>query len=109
LQFLDQDEIAGLLAGLGDAGSNRITETLMRRIESLADPDQDNVSVSVIRVSHGDGRPLPVQAPAPGLAADLGRFLRHAPKHAEVTVMASKTRNGVAMVCRMTLPQGRPS
>lgn len=109
LQFLDQDEIAASLAGLGDAGSTRITETLMRRIEALADPDQDNVSVSVIRVSQGERRPRPVQAPAPGPAADLARFLRQVPKHAEVTVMASKTRSGVAMVCRMILPQGRPT
>lgn len=108
LQFLDQDEISGVLAGLAGAGSARITEALMRRIEALADPDQDNVSFSVIRVSHGDRPHREIAAPAP-LVPGLGGFLRDKTNRNEVTVMASRTRNGVAMVCKVTLPQGRPT
>ena len=110
LQFLASDDIAALLTSLADAGSARITQALMGRIEALADPDQDNVSLSVIRIRDGEGRPQPVAAPAPGLSAGLGGFLHRAQKPGEVTVIASRNRNGMAMVCRMTLPQGgRPS
>lgn len=51
LQFLDDDEIAHVVAQLGAARSAVIARALVAAVCSLEDPDQDNISVAVIKVS----------------------------------------------------------
>jgi serine/threonine protein phosphatase PrpC len=49
LQTLTDDEIAALLAKTRDRSSTEIAETLLAAVERCADPEQDNVSLSVIK------------------------------------------------------------
>ncbi len=51
LQFLADQEISSLIAAHADRSSAEIGTVLLREIEALDDPDQDNISVCVIRVS----------------------------------------------------------
>lgn len=50
LQFLDDDEIEDVLRANADQPSAKIADLLLQELEELADPDQDNVCFSVIRV-----------------------------------------------------------
>ena len=51
LQFLDNTTISNLLAQHGDGSSAEIAAELMRGLNELNDPDQDNISFCVIKVS----------------------------------------------------------
>jgi protein phosphatase len=70
LQSLDDDRIAGILGDLGDAPSNEIADALMAAVDECGDPDQDNVSLSVIRAE-----PVrkPARSRAPARAAATNR------------------------------------
>lgn len=50
VQVLEDSEILGVLNAAGDQSAAEIGAALMRDITSLDDPDQDNVSLCVIRV-----------------------------------------------------------
>jgi len=50
LQFLEDSEISDVLSEHGFAPSARISAGLLRALEQLDDPDQDNVSFCVIKV-----------------------------------------------------------
>ncbi len=50
VQFLDDDAIAGVLRAVGNEPARRIGALLMGAIEALADPEQDNAALCVIRV-----------------------------------------------------------
>ena len=50
LQFLEEDEIAAVLAGAGERPSSVIAQKFLSLLEETADPEQDNASFSVIRV-----------------------------------------------------------
>ncbi|SNT07801.1 PP2C family protein-serine/threonine phosphatase [Tropicimonas sediminicola] len=51
LQFLPDSQIAEVLADWRDTSSTSIAAQLLREIERLDDPDQDNVSIVVIKVT----------------------------------------------------------
>ncbi|MEM6635182.1 MAG: protein phosphatase 2C domain-containing protein [Pseudomonadota bacterium] len=51
LQFLSNDEIAALLKARASRPSADIAQTLLTALERLEDPDQDNISICVIKVS----------------------------------------------------------
>lgn len=51
LQFLSNDEISDVVRSYRDESSEAITEALIKAITALDDPDQDNVSIAVIKVS----------------------------------------------------------
>ncbi|MEM1064292.1 MAG: protein phosphatase 2C domain-containing protein [Pseudomonadota bacterium] len=51
LQFLEHDEIAQTLGTLKDKPATDIASRLLAALEELADPDQDNVSMAVIKVA----------------------------------------------------------
>jgi hypothetical protein len=53
LQFLEDSQISELLTEHAVATSAEISTTLLRALEQLDDPDQDNVSFCVIRVLDG--------------------------------------------------------
>lgn len=106
LQFLGNDQIAEILDGHTSSTSAEITAALMQRIETLGDPDQDNVSFSVIRL-YRPGGPNPAQKVSTPHANGMTEILKQTTKPNEVTVMASRTKSGVAMVYRVSLSQGR--
>ncbi|MGR3290015.1 MAG: PP2C family protein-serine/threonine phosphatase [Paracoccaceae bacterium] len=49
LQFLSNTQIENALADCSHLSSREISEVLLRTLEKLADPDQDNISFSVIK------------------------------------------------------------
>ena len=51
LQFLSDDDIVRLLTKDADRSSIEIAHTLLTGVNSLNDPDQDNISISVIKVN----------------------------------------------------------
>ena len=51
LQFLDDDQICDIVKANHQGSSEEIIEALMAAIADLDDPDQDNVSVAVIKVT----------------------------------------------------------
>ncbi|MCB1364009.1 MAG: serine/threonine-protein phosphatase [Rhodobacteraceae bacterium] len=106
LQFLSDGQIAELLGRHRDATSAEITAALMRRIEAAGDPDQDNVTFAVIRVRPDAAMPaLPV--PSAMEAERMPEILKQSSRNNEVTVMASRSGSGVAMVCRVSVPAER--
>lgn len=54
LQFLTNDQIETVLDRYGARTSNEIADSLLAAIEQIADPDQDNVSFSVIKIGVSD-------------------------------------------------------
>ena len=54
LQFLTDDEIQTILEGSRDKSSMEIANTLLTAVNSLGDPDQDNISITVIKVTHAE-------------------------------------------------------
>lgn len=50
LQFLSDDEIAGILLNHKDAHSAEIADVLMEQVLDLNDPDLDNVSFSIVKL-----------------------------------------------------------
>ena len=52
LQFLTNEEIESILVECKSKPSAEIADTLLRAIEDLGDPDQDNLSLSVVKVNH---------------------------------------------------------
>ena len=77
LQFLDDDEICDLLNEYSTDSSARIAAALLRCLEELDDPDQDNVSFCVIRVCDGESNE----------AGDI-------PQSGNVTILASPRETG---------------
>ncbi len=65
LQFLDNGEIEALLKAHPFSRSDQLADLLLSAIEALEDPDQDNVSMTVIRI----GRDERVAAPPPVVVA----------------------------------------
>ncbi len=51
LQFLSNDEIRGVLSENQGKPSSEISEMLLQKLDELGDPDQDNISFSVIKIS----------------------------------------------------------
>ena len=51
LQFLEEDRIAQLVAACATRSSAEISRALLRELEHLDDPDQDNTSLCVIKVA----------------------------------------------------------
>ena len=68
LQFLDNSEIADLIAEYAHLSSAEITRNLIAALEALGDPHQDNTSLCVIK-AHAPGDPI--AEPAPTASADL--------------------------------------
>ncbi|MEM0934695.1 MAG: protein phosphatase 2C domain-containing protein [Pseudomonadota bacterium] len=63
LQFLDEPEIERLIHRNRKRSASEIAATLLTALEALHEPDQDNISFSVIKVNHTDEMRLdPVMA-----------------------------------------------
>ncbi len=68
LQFLTNAQIAKVLGKYRKARSTEIAERLLDEIYRLDDPDQDNISFTIIKVNDASVRPKPAQ-PAQGSVA----------------------------------------
>jgi len=104
LQFLDNSELADLLGEHSDSTSSNISTNLLRCLEELDDPDQDNVSFCVIKVQNparnagmAQIRPSAGSQIMPRPEVPVARSRKE-----NVTVMASKTDSGVSMYCRIS-------
>lgn len=97
LQFLDNDEIAELLADQAKGTSAEITSVLLRCLEELADPDQDNVSFCVIKV-----RKSAKAALAAPEVQESPRRVSSQRKKRKVTIMATASERGLAMMYRVS-------
>jgi len=120
LQFLDDCEIAGLIQETAHLSSAQITRSLIRALDALDDPHQDNVSICVIKVAQAH---TVATHPAPDLAATEEAIRAILPsEHAEtegtapppqiaaqtdvqrgsrITVVARKTIDGLSMLCHV--------
>lgn len=56
LQFLTNDQIASVLEQSASDPASEIATALLDGLEALEDPDQDNISMTVMKVSHGASR-----------------------------------------------------
>lgn len=83
LQSLDDRTIAALLHDMQDFSSERIAQRLLDEVDACLDPDQDNVSLAVVRTRFPRARrrkppvqPGPRRQPAPDVvpAASRSRF-----------------------------------
>jgi len=104
LQFLDNSELTDLLAEHTDNTSADISTNLLRCLEELDDPDQDNVSFCVIKV-HKPVRNVDLALSLPPTDSQIMPRpelpLARARKE-KVTIMASKTDSNVSMYCRIS-------
>ena len=75
LQFLSNAQITRILAKYRKARSTEIAERLLDEIDRLGDPDQDNISFTVIKVNDASVRPKTVRPPQASVAVPRPRGL----------------------------------
>jgi serine/threonine protein phosphatase PrpC len=75
LQFLTDAQISRVLAKYRKSRSTEIAERLLQEIHRLNDPDQDNISFTIIKVNDASVRPKQERAPRPSLAIARPRGL----------------------------------
>ncbi|MCV2882960.1 PP2C family protein-serine/threonine phosphatase [Actibacterium sp. XHP0104] len=78
LQFLDDEEIAGILRRNHRKSAAEIAAALMAALDALGDPDQDNITLTVIKV-------LPVKEARRQASASSIPFLHQKSREAEFT------------------------
>lgn len=100
LQFLDEMRISDLLQQSAGGSSSDIAACLMSDVQALADPDQDNVTLCVVKVAQGTAEDRTGATPVATLVPPPVSPLRH--KRKSVTVMASISRSKAAMSYRLT-------
>jgi protein phosphatase len=104
LQFLDDNEIADLLSEHANSSSADISAGLLRCLEELDDPDQDNISFCVIKVRNPEARtravqmmPLPDAQITPRMELPVARA-----KKEKLTIMTSKSGSSILMMSRIS-------
>ncbi len=107
LQFLDETDIAALLNVMRDDSSASIAAALMNAIEELADPDQDNVALAVIRLPFDQGGESQQPAAPDHVSRPANGMVHAAARRGRMTVMASRSKSGVAMMCRIGNSRGQ--
>ena len=90
LQFLDDDEIAGIAERAAGAGSTQLGEGLMTALDALDDPDQDNTAICAIRIL--DRAVTTASAISPIQSAMMSRQQIIQSRPNTITVMATKNR-----------------
>lgn len=104
LQFLGNDEIAGILAEHGACTSAAISRELMHNLDELGDPDQDNISFCIIRVCKAAKRAGLVQM-VPALDQQTAMPVAGT-QNEKITIMASKNGSSLSMMYRMSSGRG---
>jgi PPM family protein phosphatase len=75
LQFLSNVQITKILTKYRKTRSTEIAERLLDEIDRLGDPDQDNISFTVIKVNNASVRPKAVRPPQSTVAVPRPRGL----------------------------------
>ena len=75
LQFLTNAQIEKVLAKYRKTRSTEIAERLLDELHRLDDPDQDNISFTVIKLNDASVRPQEQRAPGPSMAVSRPRRL----------------------------------
>lgn len=101
LQFLTDEEIADILLESRDCNSNEIASVLLRSLSDLDDPEQDNISFSVVKVHNHDLRRTSVQNPAETVATEP----RNPPRQSAIA-MQKTTISPLGFLRRKLLPNG---
>ena len=73
LQFLDEDKISEILEAQSDNSSAAVSSELLRVLNELNDPDQDNVSVCIIKVSQQQTEMVKTDPSIAATAAEIPR------------------------------------
>jgi serine/threonine protein phosphatase PrpC len=68
LQFLANEEIEWLVRRYAKKRSTEIAERLLEELQKLDDPDQDNISFTIIKVNDASVRPKEARPPRPSVA-----------------------------------------
>jgi len=68
LQFLTNEEIEWLVRRYSKKRSTEIAERLLEELQKLDDPDQDNISFTIIKVNDASARPKETRPPRPSMA-----------------------------------------
>jgi serine/threonine protein phosphatase PrpC len=68
LQFLTNEEIEWLVRRYSKKRSTEIAERLLEELQKLDDPDQDNISFTIIKVNDASVRPKEARPPRPSMA-----------------------------------------
>jgi len=108
LQFLENPEIADILADCGAGTSGDISTELLHRLDQLDDPDQDNVSFCVIKaVRKAAAADVLQMVPAPSEQISPQPVLSAArTENEKVTIMASKTDTSLSLMYRISSGRG---
>ncbi len=104
LQFLRETALADLLRSRADASSADINAGLMSEIEALDDPDQDNVSLCVIKAVDPAEQITATRTGSRENLADVPQPRRHRRK--SVTVMAAMSRAKTGVSARVSTEGG---
>ena len=75
LQFLTNAQIAKLVGKYRKSRSTEIAERLLEELQKLDDPDQDNISFTIIKVNDASTRPKELRPPRPTMAVARPRRL----------------------------------
>ena len=95
LQYLPDDQIADLVGRNARQSSAEIGAELLRALEELDDPDQDNISLCVIRVSDDPSFGQEAVPPALIAAEAVGR--------SKMTIMAAASRKRKVVTYRVSM------
>jgi hypothetical protein len=68
LQFLTNEEIEWVVRRYSKKRSTEIAERLLEELQKLDDPDQDNISFTIIKVNDASVRAKETRAPRPSVA-----------------------------------------
>jgi serine/threonine protein phosphatase PrpC len=75
LQFMSNAQIEKLVGKYARKRSTEIAERLLEELQKLDDPDQDNISFTIIKVNDASVRPKEEKAPRPSMAVTRPRRL----------------------------------
>jgi serine/threonine protein phosphatase PrpC len=75
LQFLSNAQIEKLVGKYAKKRSTEIAERLLEELQKLDDPDQDNISFTIIKVNDATARPKDQKPPRPSMAVTRPRRL----------------------------------
>jgi serine/threonine protein phosphatase PrpC len=75
LQFLSNPQIEKLVGKYAKKRSTEIAERLLEELQKLDDPDQDNISFTIIKVNDATARPKDQKPPRPSMAVTRPRRL----------------------------------
>jgi len=104
IQFLECDEISDLLNEHASATSTGISNALLRGLEELDDPEQDNISFCVIKAEDPSRKIVsaPIPAPSETQIAPRQSLPLSRSRNDKVTIMASKSGGGMSMMYRVS-------